>query len=267
MDVDVCGVGVRGPGFDGWDASRRIFADRTPYERTVTTIPTPEILPATERRRSSTAIRIAVAVGQEALHHAGLSGNDVATVFATSDGDGPITHQICDALAQPAREVSPTAFHNSVCNAPAGYWCIGARATTPSTTICAYDLSFAAGLLEASILATVEARPVLFVASDVPFPSPLQTARPMSDAFATALVLAPASNRSSLMRWSVAIESDRDQVITPAPAFVPHSLWANPSTRAIPLLATLAQAVEQRVVLEYVENSVLTVCCLVGIRT
>ena len=74
---------------------------------------------------------------------------------------GDITHQICEALARPEREVSPTSFHNSVHNAPAGYWSIATGSRLASTSICAYDVSFAAGLLEAAAYATVEHQPVM----------------------------------------------------------------------------------------------------------
>ena len=66
----------------------------------------------------------------------------------SSDGDGEIVHRLCTALASPAAEVSPTDFHNSVHNAATGYWSIGAHSSAPSTALCAYDGSFAAGLLE-----------------------------------------------------------------------------------------------------------------------
>ena len=47
--------------------------------------------------------------------------------------------------------VSPTRFHNSVHNAAAGYWTIGAGAMQPATAISAFDASFAQGLLEAMV--------------------------------------------------------------------------------------------------------------------
>ena len=163
---------------------------------TTTPKPVPDILPATERRRSSTAVRLAIAVAQEALQTGGLRGDQVATIFASSDGDGEVTHQICEALATPEREVSPTSFHNSVHNAPAGYWSIATGSRLPSTSICAYDLSFAAGLLEAVAHTTVEHQSVLLVASDLPFPAPLHALRPVEHSFAAAFLLTPAAGRA-----------------------------------------------------------------------
>ena len=84
-------------------------------------------------------------------------------------------------LATDGREVSPTRFHNSVHNAPSGYWAVATGSREPSTSLCAYDASFAAGLLEAAAQATVDDRPVTLVAYDLPYPEPLQRARPIVD--------------------------------------------------------------------------------------
>ena len=48
------------------------------------------------------------------------------------------------------RELSPTRFHNSVHNAPAGYWSIATQSREPSTSLCRDDESFQAALLEAA---------------------------------------------------------------------------------------------------------------------
>ena len=45
--------------------------------------------------------------------------------------------------------ISPTRFHNSVHNAAAGYWTIGAGCMQATTALSAYDATFAEGLLEA----------------------------------------------------------------------------------------------------------------------
>ena len=90
------------------------------------------------------------------------------------------------------RDVSPTRFHNSVHNAPAGYWSIATGARGPSTSLCAHESSFAAGLLEAAIQAHAEATRVLLIAYDLPHPFPLSAVAPVSAPFGVALLLAPA---------------------------------------------------------------------------
>lgn len=51
----------------------------------------PDMLSAAERRRSSNAARLAMLAAQEALRAGDLSGANIATVFASPDGDGDIT--------------------------------------------------------------------------------------------------------------------------------------------------------------------------------
>ncbi len=155
--------------------------------------PAVSLLPPAERRRCAPSVAWALAVAQEAVAASGLDAGEFAVVFASSDGDGDIVHRLCTALATPAAAVSPTDFHNSVHNAATGYWSIGAHSQAASTAICAYDGSFAAGLLEAACQIATEARPVLLVAVDLPYPPPLAAHRPVRHGLAVALALEPGS--------------------------------------------------------------------------
>ena len=123
----VCAAGVVAPGLPDWPHASVVLCGRARYAPDVMPEPTPALLPANERRRASASVRWALAAGCEALTASGLAADDVSTVFASCGGDGPITHQICEALASATREISPTRFHNSVHNAPAGYWSIATR--------------------------------------------------------------------------------------------------------------------------------------------
>src|SRR5262249_59375137 len=115
-------------------------------------------------------------------------------------GDGQNCHEICEVLASAARELSPTRFHNSVHNAPAGYWGIATGATAPANSLCAHDASFAAGLLEALCQVVVDHTPVLLIAYDASYPQPIHSVRPIPDAFGVALLLAPPAGSRSLAR-------------------------------------------------------------------
>ncbi|HJR77646.1 MAG TPA: beta-ketoacyl synthase chain length factor [Nitrospiraceae bacterium] len=259
MECYVQAVGVLGPGLEGWTATRSILRGEEPYRLRPTSQPIPDILPATERRRSSDAARLAVAVAQEALRGADVPADDVATVFASSDGDGEITHKICESLAGPARDVSPTMFHNSVYNAPAGYWSIATGSRASSTSLCAYDVSFAAGLLEAAAQVAVERRAVLLVASDIPFPAPLHAVRPVIHRFAVALLLIPEATASGPMRWNITLEPRR--VATSPPPGIEESLHDNPAAQCLPLLAALAGGGSETVCLDYLDSLSLIVSC------
>ncbi|HET6675230.1 MAG TPA: beta-ketoacyl synthase chain length factor [Nitrospiraceae bacterium] len=259
MELWVRAVGVLGPGLDGWTATRAILAGLEPYSARPTKKPIPDVLPATERRRSGEASRLAIAVAQEAVSASRIPSQELATVFASSDGDGDITHKICGSLAGTDRDVSPTLFHNSVYNAPAGYWSIATGSRSGSTSVCAYDLSFAAGLLEAAVQVTVERQPVMLIASDLPFPAPLHAARPVDQSFAVALLLAPHEIGTPLMRWDITLEAYRTP--TAWPSGPGNSLRNNPAARCLPLLAALAGGGSPIVSLDYLDHSSLVVAC------
>ena len=246
MRVWVRGVGVLGPGLDGWERARAVLAGEAAYAPAATAVPTPAILPAAERRRSSAAIRLAVAAAEAAARAAGLPLGELATVFTSSDGDAQVVHQLCETLATPAREVSPSRFHVSVHNAQAAYWAIAAGARTPSTSLCAYDASFAAGLLEAAVQVVAEGQPVLLVAHDLPMPEPLLACRPVSHAFACALVLTPergdgaGPNHDARPRGNAAsdesagLDTDAAHKLTPA---APAPAAPTPASGGAPALA------------------------------
>ena len=151
MRVFIEGVGLTGPGLTGWEASRELLAGRTPYVSAPFVVAGSALLPAAERRRAGMAIKLALAAGQAAFEHSGRDPSVTATVFTSSGGDGENIHAICETLASAEREISPTRFHNSVHNAPAGYWSIATRSREASTSLCCYDASFVAGLLDCAV--------------------------------------------------------------------------------------------------------------------
>jgi hypothetical protein len=195
--------------------------------------PSVSLLPSAERRRAAPLVAWSLAVAQEAM--AGLDAGAFAVVFTSSDGDGDIVHRLCTALATPAAAVSPTDFHNSVHNAATGYWSIAAHSPAPSTAICAYDDSFAAGLLEAATQIAIEKRPVLLIAADLPYPAPLAPHRPVRHGFAAALALEPGSG------IQVALQ-DGSASANPLPDFD-----GNAAAACLPLLAALARPGEATV--------------------
>ena len=83
----------------------------------------PQLLPANERRRTTNYIKLALQVADEA----NLKDKQLAAVFASSNGDFQISNTICNTLAGEPKFISPTQFHNSVHNAPSGYWAIAAN--------------------------------------------------------------------------------------------------------------------------------------------
>ncbi len=255
--VWIASVGVLGRGLPDWNTTRDVLLGRARYADAPDPEPAPALLPAIERRRSSAPARWALTVGSEALAAGAIAQEDVAIVFTSCGGDGLITHQICEALAARPPQMSPTRFHNSVHNAPAGYWSIFARSRAPSTTLCGHDHSFAAGLLEAAAQTIVEQRPVLLVAYDLPCPEPMRTLWPVTRPFAAALLLAPVASGSIARRLSVELAAGAAEAAWPEA--LPRDLASNPAAQALNVLALVARSEGGKAKLQYFGKSHLSI--------
>jgi hypothetical protein len=237
IEVYLHGIGIIGPGLTGWPSCRDVLRGRVPWTEQPLAIAAPKLLPATERRRCNETTRIALGAAEEALAGAGIEPATVATVFASADGDGAIMHRMCESFAAPEPGVSPTQFHNSVHNAPAGYWSIGAGSTRPSISLAADQESFAVGLLEAALQAVLDHTPVLLVAFDLPMPSPAKLMRPRDHGFAAALLMS--CERRGIPIAAIEMNLEPGAASSPLPADL-AVLADNPAARALTLLATLA---------------------------
>jgi hypothetical protein len=237
MKVHVQGAGVHAPGLQGYPALLEILVGSKPYTGAPALPPSPEILPPVERRRSAETVRYALSVAHEALAMSGMDAKEVASVFASAGGDGATLHQICAALAAADHTVSPTRFHNSVHNAAAGYWSIAAGSPAPSTSLCAHDASFAAGLLDAAAQVTVDRCAVLLVAFDCPEPEPLRALNTVRDPCAVAFVLSPRHDERTIASWQISIQQGDGA----EPTNFPGDKLQNPAASALPLLASLAK--------------------------
>ena len=249
------GVGLVGPGWSSWTEAREVLAGRVPYAPRPTEAPPPDALPATERRRAGKSVRIALGAGLAAAADAGLAPKDLATIFASSGGDGDTLHEICETLASDDRSISPTRFHNSVHNAPAGYWGIATGAMQPSDTVAAFDASFAAGLLEAATrVAANPSTPVLLVSYDAPYPEPLHGARPIMDTFGVGLVL-----DGGELGARIAMRIADDAPTTLADEALDSLRRGIPAARSLPLMRMLARGERGSVALEYLGGRSLVV--------
>jgi len=257
MRFHIEGIGLCGPGLDGWAESRLVLTGVQNYVPAPTRVPPSTLLPANERRRSVQTVRLALAVGSEAFAASGHDPAGTATVFASSGGDGETIHQILEVLASPNRELSPTRFHNSVHNTPAGYWSIATGARTASTSLSCYDDSFSAGLLEAAVQVTVEQRAVALIAYDMQYPSPLSDVRPIGAVFAVAFVLSPVPTVSTLASVTMRLEPGSDASVVPSPG-LEALRQSTPAARSLPLLMALAGQGETAVTLNYLDDMALT---------
>jgi hypothetical protein len=251
------GIGLLGPGFNDWPSSRTLLTGQHPYQTCPTLLSPPLSLPAAERRRSSSLVKLTLAIGLEAVAAAGLDATQLPSVFSASSSDGYNCHEICQMLASDDRQISPTRFHNSVHNAAAGYWSIATGAMTASSVLCAFDASFGAGLLEALTQVIVDNSRSLLLAYDTPYPEPMHSTRPIPDAFGAALVLAPQHSAQALAKISVSLTDAAAERLDEAA--LEALRVAIPAARSLPLLRRIAQRQAAHVVLDYLDSTRLAV--------
>jgi hypothetical protein len=243
-------IGVLAPGLMGWANARPILAGETPYTATPLAPLKPARLASDVRRRTTDHIRIAVEVATEATQTLGDRARELASVFASAESDGAITHDICLEVAKDSPQVSPTRFHNSVNNAPAGYWCMAIGSQAPSTSVAGYDGTFAVGLVEAALQLLSDAPRVLLVVHDTPLPEPLHSVRPFPAIFGAAFVLSAAESDATLARLELTVAEQQRE--TPIDDAALERLRAgNPAARTLPLLAAIARRDKTQIHLPY----------------
>ena len=254
--VFIEGVGLCGPGLDGWVRSAPILAGLEAYIPAPENLPPCLLLPANERRRAPKMVKLALGVGAEAFAVAGRAPAATPAIFTSSGGDGETIHDILNTLALPPPELSPTKFHNSVHNAAAGYWSIATGAKVGSTSLCCHDDSFAAGLLEAMAQMANTGEAVVLIAYDVPYPATLGTVRSIGAVFGVAILLSPTATASSFARLGVKLLPG-----VFAPSAADSGLEAlrqsTPAARCLPLLAGLAGRAPAFVNLDYLGDMTL----------
>ncbi len=256
ISVAVDSAGVMAPGLPGWQTSLPLLRGEAPYQPEALPPLKPDSLKPNERRRTTQTIKLALVVADDALRQIERPA-ELLSVFASSDGDLEIANRICHALSQAERPVSPTHFHNSVHNAPAGYWSIAYGYRQASTSIGGIHGSFSAGLLEAAVQAVCEAKPVLLVAYDLPSPDPLGELIPSRPPFATALLLSPTSpdeaNPARLATLNLQPVAETRETALASQA-MEQLRQSQPSARALPLLSALARQQATHILLPYLPD-------------
>ncbi len=269
LTVQLRGVGLLGPGLTDWASGAARLREPASWQPSATILGTPTRLPPAERRRAGAIVKLSIAVAEQACGHAGIDTGSLATVFSASTGDAYNCHALCEALARADPQLSPTRFTNSVHNAAAGYWHIATGSRAPSTSLCGFDASFGAGLLEAVSQCVAGQRAVLLVVADVPYPEPLHSQRPLPDAFGVALLISPrtagdeALHPASQPEMSLRLVA-RTPAANPQPepsrcgdARLEALRQTLPAGRALPLLQALAAGSAAQVVIDHLDTLAL----------
>lgn len=184
------GIGWWSKGLPSW-TDAQAFAREGVLPENAPARPSPQVLAPNERRRAPESVAVALEVALAACEMAARDPASLPSVFVSTHGDLGITDYMAETLAgdDPA-SISPTRFHNSVHNAAAGYWTIGAGCMHPATALSAYDTSFAQGLLEALVQLLGGAPAVLLASYDTGASGPLAAIADTTGTLGAALLLA-----------------------------------------------------------------------------
>jgi len=261
MPLAILGIGACANGIADWPQLQSILSGHDAHVPSPLGNVTAASLPPTERRRANVLSHVALRVGAEAICELPpelVPG--LATVFSSAHGDGQVLAQMLDSLAREPGALSSTLFHNSVFNAPAGYWSIAMHCEGPSTMVCAGDASFAAGLIEACAKASSTHEAILYVSADVPFPASLAAYGVDHAAFACAVLLAPAqplrdASCGSIGEWTISASDTAGAGSAPLGDFFAH----NAAASSLPLLTAVALRRKTTVRLPYLDGTMLDV--------
>lgn len=192
LTCKVVSMGAWGSYFDSWTALDALLGGGVMPE-TKNKGPKPAVIPANERRRAPLPVRLAVESSWQATEAAAVSPDALTCVFVSGLGDTDLTDYMCKTLASEHKELSPTKFHNSVHNAPAGYWTISTKTMSAANSVAGYQQSVSLTLLEAMIQCEAENAPMLVTLYDAPVAEVLQPILSNQQPFAFSLVIYPQS--------------------------------------------------------------------------
>ncbi len=240
------GIGFWAVGLPDWPAARAAFLGKPVLLPDNARRPAPALLPPAERRRAPDSVVLALEVAAQAMAQSGMDPADVPSVFTSAHGDTAITDYMCSTLAEQPSLISPTKFHNSVHNAAAGYWTIGARCTAPSSALSAFDCSFAAGFVEAATQSAADACPVLLVGYDIESGGALASVTASRGLLAVALVLSPVASEYTVATAAWTLRPGYPQA-SPISSDAGRRLQHNASAGALPLFESLARGSAEEV--------------------
>ena len=249
-------LSIAAPGLIGLEQAMPVLTGDVQWQTSEFPKLVPQLLPANERRRITSYIKLALHVADEA----NLADKALPAVFASSNGDFYITDHICRTLSMDAKYISPTQFHNSVHNAPSGYWAIAAKSPAASTSISTGDSTFSSGLLEAVTQVLCQQQDVLFVAYDYPaIEPPLNKFSDVTEAFATAFVLSLNKTENSYAAIKLDITNDDSEKSHCCNTSLNELQNSNPIAEALPLLEALSLKTTTTLFLPYLNNSKLKI--------
>jgi len=234
--IRILGCGVSAPGLPDIPALERVFdgeplGDEKPGPAGIS------LLSSRERRRAPETVRLSMAAAEAACAQAGIDPSQPDAVFTSGMGDLAINDYMCRTLAETPDLLSPMRFHNSVHNAAAGYWSIGAGVRGDVTALSGATDSLVTGLIEAAARVRTDARAVLLVVYDTVADGPMEAVWTAKHPFAGAFLLAPAEDGAGRAIALAAEPGLADDDCPALPAGLAERTADNPAARALHLLA------------------------------
>ena len=235
-DINIVGVGVWCDFFSNWDEFCSALAGGAASQAATLR---PELIPAKERRRAPLSVKMAIEVMDQACRMSTLVPSEVATVFASVNGDVEITDYLCRTLDTAPRTVSPTRFHNSVHNAPIGNWAIATHCKLPANAMSAYLHTTSMAFLEGAIQSLEENMPVLVCVQELAAPDAIKPICDSEQPISTAVLLAPPGYCGEELA-SVRFDVRNERSVDPnAPQILGVDWSGNLGAKFLPLLAAL----------------------------
>lgn len=244
-------VAIAAPGLDSWEQAQTVLCGQTPYQNTETIPPVANVLSPRERRRASRTVNLALAVATAAQQTSAIAADQLRKIFVSSNGDIDIFHYLCEELAVPEPQISPTKFHQSLHNSVAGYWDIVTHSHTASTSISAQDYGFVSGFLEAGLQAILEQQPVLLVFYDLNPTAPMDVCNPVWQWIGIGLVITPQPQANALANIKLCIEESPSAITSMNNITLEKFRQQNPAALGLPLLQALAKRNDTTVIFDY----------------
>ncbi len=244
MKFKLLSQAICAPGIDSFSEFTQLIADN---KKPDTSLPlakySPIFLPANERRRTTATIKLALKVAEEAIENLTKSYPDINTqqlpvLFVSKDGDTLIAANMCEAVADEEPMISPIQFHNSVHNAPAGYWMIGQKNQAEASAISAGNASVANGILEAFLQSKAGKTPVLLVCYDLAIDNRISPSLTQPLPFGCAWVIEAESSQENIASPSLSMKLEN---LTSPIKTHPNPYQGLPAADFYPIIVALAQ--------------------------
>ena len=138
-------------------------------------------------------------------------------------------------------------------------WSIATRSREASTSLCAYDASFGAGLIEAMTQVVSWRKAVALIAYDQPYPEPLHSARPLLASFGAALILTHEATGRTSATFELELLPGEEKPARMSDSALEELRLGIPAARSLPLLEALARNTQSHVVLDFLTETRLRV--------